>query len=128
MLMGDGRMKAILVADDDVGPRELLRSAHTTYLTCYQELRAAGDPRVESVLTAGYALRLERATQFVDAERRARFLDNLPVHRTLLHAWRDYSRWTMGAGEHDADASVAPRAFDNRQPTPLRIVRRKESS
>jgi predicted ATPase len=98
------------------------------YLTCYQVLRAAGDPRAESVLRAGYSLLIERATQFVDEERRAQFLDNLPAHRTLVHAWRDDSQWTMGAGEHDADARVAPRAFANRQPTLLRIVKREESS
>jgi tetratricopeptide (TPR) repeat protein len=98
------------------------------YLTCYQVLRVAGDPRAEAVLTAGYSLLIERATQFVDDARKAWFLDNLPAHRTLLHAWRDDSRWTMGAGEHDADASLPPRAFDNRQRTPLHIVRREESS
>ena len=53
------------------------------YLTCYQVLRAAGDPRAESVLTAGYSLLSKRAAQFVDDERRAQFLDNLPAHRTL---------------------------------------------
>jgi hypothetical protein len=89
---------------------------------------AGGDPRAEAVLRAGYFLRSERATQFVDDERRAQFLDSLPAHRIPLHAWRDYSRWPMGAGEHDADADVAPRAFTNRQPTLLRIVRREESS
>jgi hypothetical protein len=122
MLMGDGRMKAILVADDDVGPRELLRSAHTTYLTCYQVLRAAGDPQVESVLKQAMPCgSSEQSTP--SGEPGFATTSRLIAHCCMRGATT--AGGLMGAGEHDADASVASRAFDNRQPTPLRIVRRE---
>jgi DNA-binding SARP family transcriptional activator/predicted ATPase len=86
-----------------------------------------------AVCRGGFTLEAARAVVGAErvtllALREAQFLDSLPAHRALVHAWRDYRRWPRGAGEHDADARVAPRAFANRQPTLLRIVRREESS
>jgi tetratricopeptide (TPR) repeat protein len=66
------------------------------YLTCYQVLRAAGDARADAVLAAGHTFLQERAAQFVDEQRRAQYLNNLPAHRELLAAWRARGGWTAG--------------------------------
>jgi predicted ATPase/class 3 adenylate cyclase len=57
------------------------------YLTCYEVLCAAHDPRVEAVLTAGYSLLQERAARINDEPTRRMFLEQVPYHRELLAAW-----------------------------------------
>jgi tetratricopeptide (TPR) repeat protein len=57
------------------------------YLTCFQVLDACGDARMTAVLAAGYTFLQKRAEQFVDEERRSRYLNNLPAHRDLMAAW-----------------------------------------
>jgi hypothetical protein len=58
------------------------------YLTCYQVLRAAGDPRAERVLTTAYALLQERAAKLPNEPTRLMFLQNVPYHREIVAAWK----------------------------------------
>jgi tetratricopeptide (TPR) repeat protein len=65
------------------------------YLTSYKILYARGDARAGPVLARGHAFLAERAAQFVDEERRSRFLGNLPAHRELVAAWHARGGWTL---------------------------------
>jgi len=78
---------ADILADLDNGTLAGTEEPVLVYLTCFQVLRAAGEPRAESVLAAGYALLSERAAQFDDPRRESLFIDNLPAHRTLVAEW-----------------------------------------
>jgi hypothetical protein len=93
-----GRVAAIL-PDLEHGTLAGLQEPALAYLTCYRVLRAAGDPRADAVLAVGYTFLQERAAQFVDEERRSRFLGNLPAHRELLAAWQARGARVAGAGE-----------------------------
>jgi transposase len=99
---------AAILPDLERGALAGLQEPALAYLTCYQVLHAAGDPRAEAVLAAGYAFLQERAAQFVDEERRSRFLGNLPAHRELLAAWQAHGARDAGAGEIAATAGAAP--------------------
>jgi hypothetical protein len=78
------------------------------YLTCYRVLREAGDALADAVLAAGYAFLQQRASQFVDEERRSRFLGTLPAHRELLAEWHASGAWAAGAGELAAHRRDVP--------------------
>jgi tetratricopeptide (TPR) repeat protein len=53
------------------------------YLTCYQVLAAAQDPRAPMILQQGYTLLQRYAEQITDERLRQSFLENVPVHRAL---------------------------------------------
>jgi tetratricopeptide (TPR) repeat protein len=61
----------------------------STFLTCYDVLAAAADPRAGSFLQSSYEALQARANQFTDAAVRRSFLENVPVHRALVDAWND---------------------------------------
>jgi tetratricopeptide (TPR) repeat protein len=87
---------AAILPDLEHGTLAGLEEPALAYLTCYRVLHEAGDDRAHEVLAAGHAFLQERAAQFVDEERRSRFLGNLPAHRALLAAWHGRDGWTAG--------------------------------
>jgi ATP/maltotriose-dependent transcriptional regulator MalT len=58
-------------------------------LTCYQVLRATGDPRATSVLQGAVEQLQVFARTIDDARLRRTFLENVPWHRELLAATAD---------------------------------------
>lgn len=58
------------------------------YWRCFQALRRAGDGRAGEVLAAAYHSLLARAAQLEDEALRRRYLDQIPVHRAILAAYR----------------------------------------
>jgi predicted ATPase len=77
-----------ILVDLENGAAAGLEEPVLAYLICYRILRAAGDARADGVLAAGSAFLGERAAQFADEVRRARFLGNVPAHRELLVEWQ----------------------------------------
>jgi class 3 adenylate cyclase/tetratricopeptide (TPR) repeat protein len=55
----------------------------SVFLTCYQALAAAGDPRATQVLAAGHAALLAQAASIDDETTRRGFLDQVAIHREL---------------------------------------------
>jgi tetratricopeptide (TPR) repeat protein len=105
---------AAVVPDLKDGTLAGLEEPALAYLTCYQVLRAAGDAGADEVLAAGHTFLEQRAAQFVDQERRSRFLDSVPAHRELLGTWRARGGSTAGAGEASGWTGAVPH---------LRVVR-----
>jgi DNA-binding SARP family transcriptional activator/Flp pilus assembly protein TadD len=64
------------------GTEEPLR----VYLTCYQVLHAAHDPRGEAILPTAYSLLQERASKAGDPS----FLDRSAAHRQIMAAYREH--------------------------------------
>jgi DNA-binding SARP family transcriptional activator/predicted ATPase len=93
------RRVAAILPDLEHGTLAGLEEPALVYLTCHRVLRAAGDARADAVLAAGQAFLQERAAQFVDEQRRAQFLDQLPAHRELLAAWHGRGGWTAGEAQ-----------------------------
>jgi tetratricopeptide (TPR) repeat protein len=62
------------------------------YLTCWQVLCAAGDPRAEQVLRQGFDLLQARAARIDDARMRQMFLEHVPHHREIAETWRSRPR------------------------------------
>jgi hypothetical protein len=62
-------------------------AATQIYLTCYQALRAASDPRAPEILQGGYDFLQARAALIPDEADRRSFLANVPHNRELLAAW-----------------------------------------
>lgn len=54
------------------------------YLTCYEVLRATGDPRARPIREQARRQLRERAGQIVDADLRQSYLERVPAHRALL--------------------------------------------
>jgi tetratricopeptide (TPR) repeat protein len=113
---------AAILPDFEQGTLAGLEEPALAYLTCYRALRAAGDERADGVLAAGHAFLEERAAQFVDEERRSRFLSNLPAHRELLDEWRARGGWIAGAREPRATSGDVPRPIDVGRRPPLHAV------
>jgi class 3 adenylate cyclase/tetratricopeptide (TPR) repeat protein len=55
------------------------------HLVCYQFLKAVHDPRALEILHAAHALLQEQAAQIEDPALRRSFLENVGVHRELVH-------------------------------------------
>jgi tetratricopeptide (TPR) repeat protein len=66
--------------DGTLGPR-------LVQLSCFQALRAAGDPRAAGVLARAYEGLQERAATISDASLRRSLLDNVPENRDIVAAW-----------------------------------------
>lgn len=66
-------------------------------LTCYQTLRAAGDPRAAAVLEAAHARLQQGLGSIADEAGRRMFLENVPAHRELAAAWRALRGGAPGA-------------------------------
>jgi tetratricopeptide (TPR) repeat protein len=113
---------ATILPDLEQGTLTGLEEPVLAYLTCYRVLRAAGDARADGVLAAGHAYLEERAAQFVDEERRTRFLSNLPAHRELLDDWQARGGWIAGAREPAATIGEVARPIDVGPGPPLRVV------
>lgn len=60
------------------------------YLTCYEVLHAAQDPRASHLLQAAITLLQQRAAAIEDAPMRHSFLHNVATHARLLAAWDAY--------------------------------------
>ena len=58
------------------------------YLTCYQVLELAGDPQAEKILKTAFDLLQKQAAMISDPAYRSLFLDNIPWHREIIHAWK----------------------------------------
>lgn len=58
------------------------------YLTCYQVLSAAHDPRAEAVLRQGYDLLQTRAALISDESMRRMYLENVLHNRELMALWK----------------------------------------
>lgn len=69
-----------------VHPRAGLDEPYAIYLTCFQVLEAAGDPRAHGILQAGQQLLLTDAGQIADPGLRSLFLEHVPAHCALLAA------------------------------------------
>jgi DNA-binding SARP family transcriptional activator/predicted ATPase len=54
--------------------------------TCYEVLRASGDPRAAPLASAAAALLERQASEIADPARRRVFRDQVPAHRTILAA------------------------------------------
>lgn len=72
------------------------------YLTCYQVLRAAQDPRARGMLRTAYALLQGRAARIADAEQRRTFLENVRAHCELA---REFALVQQGSQPEDLPAS-----------------------
>ena len=55
---------------------------------CHEVLTQAGDPRAADLLARAHDVLGRRAATISDAALRASFLDNVPLHRSILQAWR----------------------------------------
>jgi tetratricopeptide (TPR) repeat protein len=75
------------------GPLEPLR----VYLTCYQVLAAARDPRADSLLATAHAMLEERAAKITDPEMQRRFREDIPYHREIASAWLERQRAVTAA-------------------------------
>jgi len=58
------------------------------YLTCYEVLRAAQDPRAEVVLNTAYNLLQELAAKIEDKALRRSLLENVPHHQEIVAAYQ----------------------------------------
>jgi tetratricopeptide (TPR) repeat protein len=65
------------------GTEEPLR----VFLTCYQVLQAANDPRAAKILAVAYHQLRSRADKIADPSARQHFLEDIPYHRQILDAW-----------------------------------------
>jgi diguanylate cyclase (GGDEF)-like protein len=61
------------------------------WLTCYQVLEAAQDPRSADILERAYQLLLSRGGQIQDEDLRRSFVENVDAHQSLVGAWQAYS-------------------------------------
>ncbi len=61
------------------------------YLTCYQILSAAADPRAPEILDQGYRQLQAQAAAIPDPTVRRSFLENVAAHRELARAWENIS-------------------------------------
>ncbi|MFN8489018.1 MAG: BTAD domain-containing putative transcriptional regulator [Caldilineaceae bacterium] len=82
------------------------------YLTCYQVLAAAQDPRAPTILQQGYRLLQRYADQITEDRLRHSFLQNVLVHRALQQAYADFQ----------ASAPAALPSRDNGQPDRANLV------
>ncbi|NJO04408.1 MAG: tetratricopeptide repeat protein [Chloroflexaceae bacterium] len=57
------------------------------FLTCFDVLQAADDPRATAVLHTAYHMLQERAAMIADADTRRSYLERVAAHRRLLQAW-----------------------------------------
>jgi predicted ATPase/class 3 adenylate cyclase len=64
-------------------------------LTCFQVLRARGDPRAQSVLATAYTRLQEQAAMF-DPEARRLFLGEIQAHRDLIAIWQEHMASASG--------------------------------
>jgi tetratricopeptide (TPR) repeat protein len=69
------------------------------YLTCYDVLRAVGDPRAEEVLEAAYRLLQERAAAIQDEGLCRSYLENVPYHREIVTLWKKQDRLSASRAE-----------------------------
>lgn len=60
------------------------------YMSCYQVLRACGDPRAEEMLAAGYAYLQNQSARIHDATLRQSFLNQKLENRELLSVWKQH--------------------------------------
>ncbi|HMQ51597.1 MAG TPA: tetratricopeptide repeat protein [Anaerolineae bacterium] len=65
------------------GTREPFR----IYLTCYQVLKAAGDPQADDLLKDAYRQLKERAARITEESLRHSFLENVAAHREIIKAF-----------------------------------------
>ena len=65
------------------GTEEPLR----VYLTCFQVLAAAHDPRAGALLATAHAMLEERAAKIHDPNAQRMFRENIPHHREIAAAW-----------------------------------------
>ena len=61
------------------------------YLICYQVLQASGDSRATEVLSTAHDLLQTRAQGIADERLRRSFLQNVPSHREIVHAFESCS-------------------------------------
>ena len=54
------------------------------YLTCYQVLQAAGDPRADEILTQAHAILMERANKITDEAMRTSYLENVAANKQIV--------------------------------------------
>jgi len=64
------------------------RNPFWTYLTCYQVLAAAGDPRTAEILDRAHAQLQEWAARIPDEATRRSFLENVPWNREIVRLWQ----------------------------------------
>ncbi len=57
------------------------------FLTCYQVLQAADNPRAAQILAVAYQQVRSRADKIVDQAARQHFLEDIPYHRQIIDAW-----------------------------------------
>jgi tetratricopeptide (TPR) repeat protein len=68
------------------------------YLTCYQVLSAAGDPRAAEILTWTHSLLQEWADNAPDEETRRSFLEDVAENRALVREWQLARQGEAGEG------------------------------
>lgn len=59
------------------------------FLTCYEVLHAAGDPRAVGVLETAYTMLQDQAAKITDDAMHRSFLENVPYHRAIEAAWAE---------------------------------------
>ena len=59
-----------------------------TYLTCYQVLVAAGDPRAAEILDRAHTELQKWAARCPDEATRRSFLENVPWNREIVREWQ----------------------------------------
>jgi len=57
------------------------------YLTCYQVLQAAGDPRADEILTQAHTILMDRADKITDEAMRTSYLENVAANRQIVEAF-----------------------------------------
>ncbi len=83
-----GHVGEILAYLDDGGCLIADCKPFWTYLTCYQVLVAAGNPRANEILSWAHTQLQEWAARCPDEETRRSFLENVPWHREILREWQ----------------------------------------
>ena len=57
------------------------------YLTCYQVLQAANDPRADEILTQAHTVLMERANKITDDAMRTSYLENVAANRQIMEVF-----------------------------------------
>jgi len=82
----------------ETGPLDGVEEGLRVYLTCYQVLRAAGDPRAAEFLAWAHSLLQEWSANAPDEETRRSFLEDVPWNRDLVREWQLAHQGEQGEG------------------------------
>jgi predicted ATPase/class 3 adenylate cyclase len=107
-----------------LGQTNRLSEPFQLYLTAYETLRAAQDPRARSVLEQAYNELQARAGRISDEETRRSFLENVVWNRQIVAAWEE----AQGATAVPPTPQLAPEPTEPPEPVTLNIPPPEETT